>query len=163
MYVRLTKCRCAYRTPLLVQIRWIENEIWHNKIGAGKKNERCIRLTNETFCWFLGVSCKWQNLVSERNLQGVIRQIQSDKVITHSHWKIYQFHTTNYKECLMITSEWPAQGATKTASADSEGPGWILASSFDHDKLLKSRTFNQRRVPLLWCVPLSRSIPKVTS
>lgn len=47
----------------------------------------------------------------------------------------------------MITTEWPAHAENGTAPADSDGSACDLASSFDHDKVLKSRTFDQKRIP----------------
>ena len=47
----------------------------------------------------------------------------------------------------MITSEWPALAENETAPANSNGSACDLASSFDHDKVLKSKTFNQKRIP----------------
>ena len=47
----------------------------------------------------------------------------------------------------MITSEWPALAENETAPANSDGSACDLAYSFDHDKVLKSKTFNQKRIP----------------
>jgi hypothetical protein len=47
----------------------------------------------------------------------------------------------------VITTEWPAHAENGTAPADSDGSACDLASSFDHDKVLKSKTFNQKRIP----------------
>jgi hypothetical protein len=48
---------------------------------------------------------------------------------------------------LLITTERPTHAENGTAPADSDGSACDLASSFDHDKVLKYRTFNQKRIP----------------
>lgn len=139
---------------------YIRNITRTKKIRLEKK-EQNIRLTTETFCRFPCVSCKTEDLVSPWNLRRLNARRKYATQLYLSGRKSSSVQL-DYKEYLVITSAWPAQGGSEAVPVKSEGSSdCILASSFDHDKLLKSRTFNQRKILLLRCISFSTLESKV--